>query len=479
MAKNNNKGFSLIEVIIAVAVFAILIVPLTSQLISAISINTTSTKKQYAVEKAEEIMESMKTVELAENVNDVISIATDKYDGDTGEGTVYDFKLTSSDDSNSQSITVDGTTYNVNYNISTYTCEDISLGEGYENYDCTVTVNNLAYAVSALGYVWDSEANDVKTDSNGNIVTTASAVGTVRNLDNSQTAVITGATYTGQNSSISGNNLDNAAYDYFLDNKIEVLKNYTVYYNQYISGSEGYFSNDKFTKKTVIKISKTISGTYLVQCGVRYVDTTGLNIIKSSYMNNSLNVYVPTTAYGTFKVKTEDGTESGTAASAENEYGIVYEQEYNELPPVYLIYVPAIYNGTYCDSDYIYVDTTELGSEEASVYIFETAADISSTYAEIIKTELGVSSLDDLVYSKANYTTSYSDVDVITGLITGSDSTKLSAYANFTTTANTVLPLTVLSTTEDISDETYLYDITVTLTDSDGNNTTIKGTRGN
>ena len=30
MAKNNNKGFSLVEVIVAIAVFAILIVPLTS-----------------------------------------------------------------------------------------------------------------------------------------------------------------------------------------------------------------------------------------------------------------------------------------------------------------------------------------------------------------------------------------------------------------------------------------------------------------
>ena len=42
MTKKNNKGFSLIEVIIAVAVFAILIVPLTSQLISAVNINKKS-----------------------------------------------------------------------------------------------------------------------------------------------------------------------------------------------------------------------------------------------------------------------------------------------------------------------------------------------------------------------------------------------------------------------------------------------------
>ena len=64
MAKKNNKGFSLIEVIIAVAVFAILIAPLTAQLISAINVNTKSTKKQYAIEKADDIMELIKTANM-------------------------------------------------------------------------------------------------------------------------------------------------------------------------------------------------------------------------------------------------------------------------------------------------------------------------------------------------------------------------------------------------------------------------------
>lgn len=58
MAKINNKGFSLVEVIVAIAIFAILIIPLTTQLISAVNTNTKTTKKQYAVEMAEELMES-------------------------------------------------------------------------------------------------------------------------------------------------------------------------------------------------------------------------------------------------------------------------------------------------------------------------------------------------------------------------------------------------------------------------------------
>ena len=56
MVKSNNKGFSLVEIIIAAAIFAILIYPITNALITATKTGTTSTKKQYAVEKAEEIM---------------------------------------------------------------------------------------------------------------------------------------------------------------------------------------------------------------------------------------------------------------------------------------------------------------------------------------------------------------------------------------------------------------------------------------
>ena len=120
MTKKNNKGFSLIEVIIAVAVFAILIVPLTSQLISAVNINKKSTKKQYAIDKAEQIMESFKTADMSSSA---ISIP----DGNsTGS---YNFTCTT---------TTPKTTDNkiagvkkVNYTEKTYTCNDISIGGNY------------------------------------------------------------------------------------------------------------------------------------------------------------------------------------------------------------------------------------------------------------------------------------------------------------------------------------------------------------
>ena len=159
MTKKNNKGFSLIEVIIAVAVFAILIVPLTSQLISAVNINKKSTKKQYAIDKAEQIMESFKTADMSSSA---ISIP----DGNsTGS---YNFTCTT---------TTPKTTDNkiagvkkVNYTEKTYTCNDISIGGNYAKYGCTVTVSDLAQQVAAMGYIWDPATGDAKVDENGDYV---------------------------------------------------------------------------------------------------------------------------------------------------------------------------------------------------------------------------------------------------------------------------------------------------------------------
>ena len=189
MAKNNNKGFSLIEVIIAVAVFAILIAPLTAQLISAINVNTKSTKKQYAIEKAEEIMESFKTANMKESA---ISIPDGNSTGN------YEFGL---DDSQTQTYTLPESAGTVDYHINTYSCSGISLGGEYEKYDCTVTVNDIAHAVATKGYVWDANTNDLKKDGS-EYVRLTSGVGTVRNLDNKQSAIIAGATYMGATSGI-------------------------------------------------------------------------------------------------------------------------------------------------------------------------------------------------------------------------------------------------------------------------------------
>lgn len=439
MAKNNNKGFSLVEVIVAIAVFAILIVPLTSQLIGAIRTNETSKKKQYAIEKAEEIMEQFKVCDFSKDIR----IPDGNSTGD------YLFTLSNSE-KKSMSLP-NGKT--VDYSIDTYKC-DLSLGEEYEKYACEVQVNSLAYAVLSGGYVWDSEKNTFKEDSKGNPVRASEATGDIRNLDNDQAAIISGATYLGQNSGVEGNSLDNKAFQYFQDAKLDILKKYDVYYSQYLSGAD-YFVNDSFNKYTDIKVEKK-AGKYVVSCVVHYEDNTKLGIIKSAYAASGTNVYYPDTIYGK---------------------GVVYEKEYDMLPPIYLLYVPAVYNGAYCPVDNISVDTSGLAEgDKAKVYVFETAAEIDDKYKDIICKQFGVDDVEDLVYKNSKYTLNQKNVKVRANLA-GGTLDNFDMFANFKIDqANS--DIQVKSTDDDTSDNIYMYDIKVTLTDSDKKKTEVTGTRG-
>ncbi len=439
MAKNNNKGFSLVEVIVAIAVFAILIVPLTSQLIGAIRTNETSKKKQYAIEKAEEIMEQFKVCDFSKDIR----IPDGNSTGD------YLFTLSNSE-KKSMSLP-NGKT--VDYSIDTYKC-DLSLGEEYEKYACEVQVNSLAYAVLSGGYVWDSEKNTFKEDSKGNPVRASEATGDIRNLDNDQAAIISGATYLGQNSGVEGNSLDNKAFQYFQDAKLDILKKYDVYYSQYLSGAD-YFVNDSFNKYTDIKVEKK-AGKYVVSCVVHYEDNTKLGIIKSAYAASGTNVYYPDTIYGK---------------------GVVYEKEYDMLPPIYLLYVPAVYNGAYCPVDNISVDTSGLAEgDKAKIYVFETAAEIDDKYKDIICKQFGVDDVEDLVYKNSKYTLNQKNVKVRANLA-GGTLDNFDMFANFKIDqANS--DIQVKSTDDDTSDNVYMYDIKVTLTDSDKKKTEVTGTRG-
>ena len=227
-----------------------------------------------------------------------------------------------------------------------------------------------------------------------------------------------------------------------------------MYYSQYLSGAD-YFVNDSFNKYTDIKVEKK-AGKYVVSCVVHYEDNTKLGIIKSAYAASGTNVYYPDTIYGK---------------------GVVYEKEYDMLPPIYLLYVPAVYNGAYCPVDNISVDTSGLAEgDKAKIYVFETAAEIDDKYKDIICKQFGVDDVEDLVYKNSKYTLNQKNVKVRANLA-GGTLDNFDMFANFKIDqANS--DIQVKSTDDDTSDNVYMYDIKVTLTDSDKKKTEVTGTRG-
>ncbi len=109
------------------------------------------------------------------------------------------------------------------------------------------------------------------------------------------------------------------------------------------------------------------------------------------------------------------------------------------------------------------------------VYIFQSMAEIDSKYEAIICDALGVSDISKLVYHNEEATSSVESVKVRADLI--GDKSQVEAYSNFSLDDENCT-LSVKGTADDVSDDTYLYDVTVELTDSQGNKTTVSGTRG-
>ncbi|MDD6404660.1 MAG: prepilin-type N-terminal cleavage/methylation domain-containing protein [Clostridiales bacterium] len=507
MVKRNNKGFSLVEVIIAAAVFAILIYPITTALVSATKTGTMSTKKQYAVEKAEEIMEIFKSADVksAFDATTADDLKACKVEVPNGTKTAaYTFTAESKYDA--RKIKLPEGSGDADYTSVTYSCKDIAIGTSYEKYPtCTVEINDAAYQVMKKGYILkDKDASNMdemfkKTngDSKFQKIDTG-GTGTVRNLDSSKYAVIVGATY---NSAAELNNLDNLAYQYFLDDKVSLIRNYDVLSSQYDSGAD-IFDADAFSKNTTIQITKDkVTNIYTVTCNVEYTDTTKISAIKTAYEaknadDRSLNTYRPSTQYGE---------------------GVVYKQQFkDELPVIYFLYIPAIYNGRFNDTnteyygkynltDTITVDNTDISDEMADIYIFQSSRDIKDSYNDVIVKQLAEKFnvkrdaegypvdesnvripnkkfIDSIRYSNSNSNIKMEDVKVNLKLMGTTPSQKvalaknLDIYANFNFDSSS--EYTVKSMSEDDSDDVYMYEITVTLTDSKGNKTTVTGTRG-
>ncbi|MGN0435555.1 MAG: prepilin-type N-terminal cleavage/methylation domain-containing protein, partial [Wujia sp.] len=67
MARNKNKGFSLIEIIVAIAIMTLLLTPIIKQLAQTMAVNRQAKEQQYANENAEYVLEyfqanSIKTI---------------------------------------------------------------------------------------------------------------------------------------------------------------------------------------------------------------------------------------------------------------------------------------------------------------------------------------------------------------------------------------------------------------------------------
>ena len=133
----NNKGISLIDIMIAIAVLAILITPIILQVVTTIDTSAKAKEKQYVVDSATSVMEyfkqsSITDIKSGRNVEGLVEISSPSTDISQGVDTCKIF-VNGSD-----------TGATVEYNYTDYNLASDNLGRAKKQYDRAVVMTDLA-----------------------------------------------------------------------------------------------------------------------------------------------------------------------------------------------------------------------------------------------------------------------------------------------------------------------------------------------
>ena len=438
MAKNNNKGFSLIEIIIAIAILTLLLTPILKQFTQTLEINRKAKEQQYVNENASYILEYTQKADLGTLSVDasVKDVATDL--SKASAETVYN-------DVNCKIYNVDGTQYAtgsdglVKYNATIYSLNDVKLGAKKNVYHRNVVADDLAMKLMSkktgsgnadgLQVAYDlteddlanfagegdfeltNEGSIVEYDANGLVKSIVceelvDASGNKFNVDNpnetnlfnmqdidhTKVALITG------NAASFDAQAETAFYSMAMDN---LKKENPESWEQGLTHIQGenILSTGAFGD-TVIKLTKIyvnkVDGKYVVKVDVFYQNDYTLT--GSTWYHDTLNYNVLTQTFNT-----------------------------NECPAVYFEYQPYTAESTsssarYGKQDYILIDNYVEG---AKLYLYQPAAD----QLNVMKNR-GVT---DPVYNTEGvyYTTASSSDKVVINLMkTNSDVKDMEIYTN-------------------------------------------------
>ncbi|MBQ9983734.1 MAG: prepilin-type N-terminal cleavage/methylation domain-containing protein [Lachnospiraceae bacterium] len=368
MRKMNNKGVSMVEILIALAIFTVLMMPIVSGIITSMRKTTDAKTLQYRNEYVENVVEYVKQDSIENIVSGDYFSSIGSYTGsstpvigsvefykDPGDAS-YDASLENmkkiADDmgwsfstGNTDVSSIDMNTLETKYfPYEVYTLGGkVKLGTEHETYSYKVQISNKYYA----------QKEQVAMD-NGDVYINPNnlALGVVEDIDHTKVALINGTIA----------NYDASVSNAFLTKKVEVLKEKLPdVYEQYTQqqGSVELFPYDTATRTITVKVSGAPDTGYTVRCILRYHDNCETNSTVASALRDYYIEYVP------FEYTYPVDTTTGVAT----------------LPNIYLMYNVCLYNGMFSADDYIVMDTTELDDKTTvKCFIVETA----STYSDDI-----------------------------------------------------------------------------------------------
>lgn len=360
MMRKSNKGISMVEVLIALAIFLILLMPLVQSLITGMKTTTSAKELQYRNEYVRNLMENVKEVPIS-----VLKDATAAQDYFESLG-AENVTMTSTLATNTKS---DGT-LSVNpfdkYIISGTT----NLGVENTRYSYRIEVSGEDYAVAQ-----ETEANFIDPNS--------LTAGVVEDIDQSKVAFI----------SAPFANYDYPAFDSLLTQKMDEIRKRHINNGTNYDAAEDIkkFANDTGRREVIIAVSGGVATGYTVKCTVKYSDDCRE---QSSITGQTISQAVGTIDY------------------------VPYIQEFKKLPNIYLMYNACIYNGKFAHDTITYDLSGMTENEDVNIFVVATAKDYTTdftlanstvgatlkdtTNGELLYRTLDSASRDDVVVSFAD-----------------------------------------------------------------------------
>lgn len=416
MAHKNNKGFSLIEIVIAMAVLTLLLTPIIKQFAQTMKVSRMAKEQQYVNEEAIFALEEAQVTSETELVANYTSFAVANPDVTFATST-DSVSCTLVTTSGSEIEIVDEkenavTDNKVNYTVNSYALNHIEVGPKNEIYNKVISVDNLATQIRGYktsvekkglkikynmtsaevpeGYTLTSEGSAVKTDGNGNVISVvveetnyvgnpnSTNLGNMQNLDYETVAMITG----------SASNFDDTAERAMYADAMDELKeaNYEAW-ETHIKHSEGdgplFQSGTAFNREKLTKI---------------YIDEVNKASGDKSYI-----VKVDVYYYYSFKLAEMSEAVTGTVS-----YN-VFAQEFDTVkcPDIYFEYQPfiaelsnsgGVHSVQYADNDYILIDNYV---DDVKLYIYKPFLDAVNVADG--KTEADYTKEDSYLYQSYKY----------------------------------------------------------------------------
>lgn len=387
MARKNNKGFSVIEIIIAITILSLLLVPIVKQISQTLRTSRQAKRQQYAMDNAVYLMEDFQKSSMDE-LNAKYGAPTKK--ADTVQCQIYDTSgniITGALVSYS-AYSYDAGVVNLGHEKTSYTrtviLDDLStalMGYDVHNVDTSVAVNTKGYkmvnaTVAIEGFTLNSEGHLVKYDSNGYVVGAVCDVadrvdnpneinlGNMQNMDSSTVAIIPG----------SATNFDSQAENAFFSLAMEKLKE--NHYADWIQAM-GHTKSDSILNQHY-----------------NLANTTKVTKVYVDKGNDGKDYYVVSV----------DVCYENTSLSKTLNYNVFSQKFYmNECPAVYMEYQPyTAQSGAdsviYAANDYILIDNYV---DDAKIYLYKPFRDQMNVVATVTDAE-HVAPSDGYVFYQQN-----------------------------------------------------------------------------